>query len=144
MTSNKLTSKQQILFGWFAFLTGLPFIGMAFGIVQADESTVHAPLWVIGLCGLVFSLAGIMVLIGEKSPINNLLGGILVLSFALIGGWVALFGDSAQFSGGTPILSDSQNVIVSRILFGSGSLMCFAIAIYAFRLQFKSNKKPKE
>jgi len=144
MTSNKPTPKQQKIFGWIFFLVGLPFIGMSLDIFPVDESTVHAPIWVIGLCGFVFSLVGLMILLGEKSPINNLLGGILVLSFALIGGWVALFGDSAQFSGGAPILSDSQNVVVARILFGSGSLMCFAIAIYAFRLQLKSKKKPKE
>ncbi|MEP1152347.1 MAG: hypothetical protein ABJH08_11520 [Balneola sp.] len=136
MSSKKLSEKQTKFFGWIFALIGLPFIGMAFGIFQADESTIHAPLWVIGLCGFVFSLAGIMILLGEKSPVNNLLGGLLVLSFALIGGWVALFGDSAQFSGGSSILSDSSNVMLARILFGSGALMCFAITIYAIRQYF--------
>ncbi len=143
MNPSKPTPRQKVIFGWIFFLVGLPFIGISFGIVPIDESTVHAPMWVIGLCGLVFSLAGIMILLGEKSPINNFLGGLLVLSFALIGGWIALFGDSAQFSGGTPLLSDSINVTIARILFGSGSLMCFAIFAYAMKLQFRKKDSPK-
>jgi hypothetical protein len=89
-------------------------------------------------------MAGVMVLLGEKSPINNLLGGLLVLSFAVVGGWIAFFGDADQFSGGIPLLTESNNVIIARILFGSGSLVCFLVAIYAFKLQFKPKKGSKE
>lgn len=142
--SKKLSPAKTKLFSWLFILTGLFFIFIGIGIIPIDDPTLNSPKWVLGLCGFVFSLSGVMVLLGEKSPINNLLGGLLVLSFAIIGGWIAFFGDSAHFSGGTPILSDSQNVIVARILFGSGSLMCFFIFIYAIKMQFRSKKESEK
>jgi len=68
MVSCKLTPKQTKVFAWLFILTGLPFILMSFGMITVHESTIHAQLWVIGLCGLVFSLSDVMVLLGEKSP----------------------------------------------------------------------------
>jgi len=144
MSTKKPTPKQQKIFGSIFFLVGLPIIGISLGIIEVDESTVHAPLWVIGACGLVFSLAGVMILIGDNSTsINNLLGAILLLCFALIGGWIALFGGDENFSGGISLLSDSHNVSLARILFGSGSLICFAVFLYAMKLQFIGKKSEK-
>jgi len=140
MTTKKLKPRQLKLFSWLFILTGLVFILMGLDLIAIDESDLNAPKWIIGLCGLVFSLAGIMILLGEKSPLNNLLGGLLVLSFGCIGAWIAIYGDSANFSGGTPFLSESQNVLIARILFGSGSLMCLAIFIYVVKSHFTNNK----
>ncbi|MEP1306490.1 MAG: hypothetical protein ABJK11_00495 [Balneola sp.] len=132
------------LFAWLFILTGLPFILISLEALPIDEATIHAPKWVIGICGFIFSLSGVMVLLGEKSPVNNLLGGVLVLSFGLVGGWVALFGDASGFSGGLGILTNDQNVAIARFVFGSGAVLCFAIAFYAIKLQFRPNNNPKE
>ena len=132
--------KQKTIFAWFFILMGLPFILISVNLLSIDESTLHAPKWVLGLCGFIFSLSGVIMLLGEKSHFNNLLAGLLILSFALVGGWVALFGSAEQFSGGLTVLSETQNVNIARVLFGIGSLICFAITIYAIRQHFK--KKP--
>jgi hypothetical protein len=116
------------------------FILIGIGIIPVDDSELNAPEWVIGLCGFVFSLAGVMILVGEKSPINHLLAGLLVLSFGCIGGWIALYGEAAHFSGGTPFLSNTQNVWIARVLFGSGSLLCFAVAFYTIKQYLKKDK----
>ena len=128
--SKKLSPTKTKLFSWLFILTGLFFVLIGIGIIPIDDSELNAPEWVVGLCGFVFSLAGVMILVGEKSPINHLLAGLLVLSFGCIGGWIALYGEAAHFSGGTPFLSNTQNVWIARVLFGSGSLLCFAVAFY--------------
>ena len=137
--STKLSPAKKKLFSWLFILTGLLFILIGIGIIPVDDSTLNAPKWVVGLCGFVFSLAGVMILIGEKSPINHLLSGLLVLSFGCIGGWIALYGEAAHFSGGTPFLSNAQNVWIARTLFGSGSLLCFAVAFYTIKQYLKKD-----
>ncbi len=141
MTNTKLNDKQKILFGWIFILTGLPFILISLEIISVDESTVHAPLWVIGLCGCIFSLAGIMIVLGEHSKWNNLLAAILILSMGSVGAWVALFGASENFSGGIALLSDSANTSLARWMFGAGALICFIIALYAIRVHFRPKQK---
>lgn len=136
----KATESKHRLFSLLFILTGLFFILLSLEIIPVGESTVNAPMWVIGLCGFVFSLAGIMMLLGEKSPLNHLLACLLVLSFGFIGGWIALFGDSAHFSGGTPFLSNAQNVWIARVLFGSGSVLCFAVTLYAMKKFFSKGQ----
>ncbi|XWN36392.1 MAG: hypothetical protein ROO71_10580 [Balneola sp.] len=136
----KATESKLRLFSLLFILTGLFFILLSLEIIPVDESTVNAPMWVIGLCGFVFSLGGIMMLLGEKSPLNHLLACLLVLSFGLISGWIAFFGDSAHFSGGTPFLSNAQNVWIARVLFGSGSVLCFAVALYAMKKFFSKDQ----
>jgi len=119
MVIKKLTAKQTVLLGWLFILTGLPFILISLGLLPVDETTIHAPKWVIGLCGFIFSLSGVM-----------------ALSFGLIGGWVALLGDASGFSGELGILSNDQNITLARLVFGSGAVLCFAVAGYAIKLQF--------
>lgn len=52
---------------WGGFLFGLPFAGagtaillLAVGVLKADRASVHAPMWVLGVAGLVFLAAGLM------------------------------------------------------------------------------------
>ncbi len=52
--------------GWPSFIFGLPFAGMGTFIllmglekIEVNPSKVHAPMWVIAVCGLLFLLAGL-------------------------------------------------------------------------------------
>ncbi len=52
--------------GWPSVILGLPFAGMGTFIllmglekIEVDPSKVHAPMWVIAVCGLMFVLAGL-------------------------------------------------------------------------------------
>lgn len=141
MYQNKLSTNKRVVYGLLFLGTGFAFILVSFGIIQLDESTIHSPMWVIGLCGVVFSIAGLMVFLGEKSRFSNLLAAILTLSFGSIGAWVALFAESSGFSGGLPFISNGTNAILARMMFGAGSLICFAIAVYAIKLQLKQKDK---
>ena len=47
-----------ILLGGVFLLIGLPIIAVGTGWMNHPESSIHAPLWVIGICGGIFAGAG--------------------------------------------------------------------------------------
>lgn len=141
MSSRKLTPKERVWAGILFFGTGAAIILASVDIIPIDEADLHAPHWVLGLCGLVFSLAGVMIFLGDQSKWNNLLAGILIFSMGSIGGWIALFGSGSNFSGGIALLSNESNTSLARWVFGIGSVICFATAFHAVKLYFKGEKK---
>ena len=61
---------QTTIHGWPSVLFGLPFaaaggfiLGIAFGVVHVKPSSVHAPMWVIGVAGLAFFGAGMSLIV---------------------------------------------------------------------------------
>lgn len=113
-------------------------------VIVVDDAAVNAPLWVIGICGAIFFLAGLLIFLGEKSKYNNLLAVFLVAGMGAVGSWVALFGTDSSFSGGIPFLSPEFNISLARLLFGFGGLICFLIAGYAFKQQITRKEKSEQ
>jgi hypothetical protein len=120
----------------FIILIGLIPVAIALGVLPVDESSVHAPMWVVALGGLVFVWAGCLMLVGQKSIWSHLFAGLILLSFAAVGAWVALFGAADGFSGGIPMLSHETNTKVARGVFGFGSFCCLLLFVYAVRQIF--------
>ena len=104
------------------------------------------PLWIVLLVGLAFFLAGAAVLIQvvgranasgdlpSQAPlwmrvVQYLIGVTIFASFALIGSWVALAGDSRQFSGSFLIFDGPTNVTIARAMFGFGAVICWLATI---------------
>ncbi len=110
---------------------GLAIVAVASGLIEPDPGSVHAPSWVLGLCGVVFIGGGAAVLFPSSSRWRSIAAGSLVVSMGIIAGWVALFGPGEHMSGGFWFVPHDTNVWIGRIVFGLGSLMCFAIAAWA-------------
>jgi len=123
--------------GWLFIGVGLAVMALALGLLPLDDTNVTAPRWIVGIGGAIFATAGLMMLLGEQSPVNNLLAAFLLTGMGLIGGWVGLFGSDEGFSGGLPFLPETVNISLARGLFGMGALICFLLAAYAFKLQFE-------
>lgn len=85
-------------------------------------------------------IAGLMILLAHHSRANDLLAGVMCALFGVMGSWVALFSTSGGFSGGWFFLTDDQNEIIGRWVFGLGALVSFAIAAYAFRRASQSSR----
>lgn len=134
--ANKSRDKVS-LWGWLFIVTGLIIIALSLDLLPLDDSMFGAPRWVVGIAGAIFAITGLMILLGEKSKINNLLAACLLTGMGLVGGWVGLFGSDRDFSGGLPFLPDAVNISFARGLFGIGALICFLMAAYAFNLQFE-------
>lgn len=126
--------------GLLCIALGFYPLSIALGLLPVDEVKVMAPMWVIALSGIVFVIAGGMILLGNHSWANDLLAGILCLLFGIMGTWVSLFSSSEGFSGGVPLLSPESNVTLGRWMFGIGALLSFAISAYAFRRAYQSSR----
>ena len=141
MSQKQPSPKQQFYAGLLFFGTGFLIMLAAVDVIPIDEAGLNAPRWVLGLCGFVFALAGIMIYLGNKSKWNHLLAAVLVFAMGSIGGWVAFFGEGDNFSGGTTLLSVDSNISLARIMFGFGALICFLISLYGVNMHFKERKK---
>ncbi len=146
-TQRPATPTELRLIGALASAIGLYFLLVGLGLlpVPGGPRNLHAPLWVVALAGLVFLLGGVAVLVNHLAGANEngdfpagaprwaevaryLIGVVLFASFALIGSFIALAGDSRQFSGGVPFLA-GLNVSIARIMFGFGALICWLATI---------------
>lgn len=124
----------------------LVLVGLDVLPVPGGPSNLHGPLWLVLLIGLVVFLAGLAALIQRVGRANAggdlpadapqwmrvaqyLIGVALFAFFAMIGSWIALAGDSRQFSGGLPFVAAAINVAIARIMFGFGALICWLGAI---------------
>ena len=139
--SNQKTKTLHPAWAGFIILVGLVPVAIALGILPVEESSVHAPMWVVALAGLVFVWAGCLMLVGQQSPWSHLFASLILLSFAATGAWVALFGSADGFSGGIPMLSHETNTKVARGMFGFGSVCCLLLFVYAVRQIFVKKTK---
>jgi hypothetical protein len=130
-------TRKNTLFALLFIVIGLFVVAMAAGLVPVDESDINAPLWLLGLVGVIFMIAGVMIRLGRKNRYNDLLAALLMLAMGAIGVWVAVYSASGEISGGIFFLPSATNVMLGRILFGTGSLICFAMAAYALNRFFR-------
>lgn len=168
MNNRPATRNSTILIGVLATAAGLYFIlvGVSVLPIPGGPGKLHAPLWVVGCAGLIFLFAGAAVLvqgIGKANASGELLpgapfwlrvaqhvivGGIFAC-FAMIGSWIAVFGEARQFSGSLSILGlgfgFDMGVAIARVAFGIGALICWigtiALAVSAARKLFGSGSK---
>ncbi|MEM0963631.1 MAG: hypothetical protein AAGK21_13960, partial [Bacteroidota bacterium] len=84
-------------------------------------------------CGLVFALGGLAILTPPQSRMRDAAALTIVLTFAILGGWVAIFSDPGQVEGGLPFLPRAVNEALGRGLFGFGSLISLALFVYGVR-----------
>jgi hypothetical protein len=137
MTAPQSAKRVHPGWGWFCIVLGLYPLAIATGVLTVDSADIHAPMWIIFLCGVVFIIAGAMMLVGHDSRINDLFASILLLIMGLVGAWVALFGPADAFSGGIPFLPTEYNIVIARWLFGSGAVVVFAFFVYALHRLFR-------
>lgn len=126
-------TKQIGLAGFICIVLGASVCLIAFRVLPYDESKIHAPGWIIALCGGVFVLGGLALLLRSHKILVSVLGNCMVLIFGIVAGWIALFGQAEQFSGGIPLLSNESNVSVARALFFCVAIMCALILTAGLR-----------
>jgi hypothetical protein len=88
----------------------------------------------VTFAGLLFWVAAVSILFGRMRPrFNSLLAAILFALFAVVGGWVSVFGTGSAFGGGVPIVSHATNEWISRVVFGVGAIICIGCSAYALK-----------
>lgn len=135
------TPREMIWIGALFAGVGLYFIlvGLSVLPIPGGPRNLHAPLWVVVCAGLPFFLGGLAVMlqgIGKANAAGELpvdaptwirtVHSVMVVAifacFAVIGTWVALAGESGQFSSGF-------GVGIGRAMFGLGAIICWAITV---------------
>jgi hypothetical protein len=135
------THKEMIWIGAGCAAVGFYFVLVGAGVlpVPGGPRNLNAPLWIVAFAGLPFLLGGGAVLLqglgkananGELPDgaptwlraIQYMMGVAIFASFAVIGTWVALAGQSRGFSG-------PGGAGVARAMFGLGAAICWACAI---------------
>ncbi len=134
MSSRKTARDAHPAWGWLCIALGLYPIAIAFDWLPVEPDTVHAPPWVLALCGLVFISGGCLILLRGRSHLQHLFAACIAGSFALVGMWVALLSADDGFSGGLFFLSRESNVTLGRWMFGLGALISLAIFAWAWYL----------
>lgn len=120
--------KGNFLVALVGILSGLFMVGAAIGVFPIEQSG-DAPLWLLGACGGIFIVAGIAALGIDIFPkrLRDFLGAIIMTGFLFIAGWIAFGPGEREFNGG--IYSEA----VGRTLFGISSIICAAIAVWAWK-----------
>src|SRR5512135_665971 len=89
-TPENLSRAGRVAMAGVCFLAGAGIAALAAGIIPADEAKFHAPHWVVGACGFVFMLAGVMIMVPARaSRLQNFLGAVFLSVFAAVPGWIA-------------------------------------------------------
>ncbi|MFK7795348.1 MAG: hypothetical protein AB8B89_08370 [Gammaproteobacteria bacterium] len=133
MSKIEKINKSHPFLGWICVLLGLYLLAIAFDFLSVDSESIFAPMWIIGLCGLVFIISGCMILFRQHDRLIDILAAIICFSFAAIGIWVSLFSPSDGFSGGIPFLSKELNIFLARGVFGLGAIITSLLCVYAIR-----------
>ena len=120
-------------------------IGFEFLPVPGGPANLHGPLWLVTLIGVIVLLAGVACVIQGVGRANAhaelpadaplwmhaalyLAGVAMFFGFAVLGTWIAFFGDARSFSGGIPFLGPG-NVSFIRIMFCFGTMVCWLAAV---------------
>jgi hypothetical protein len=132
--------KAHPFWGWLCIALGLFPILVVTGVFDFGQADANAPAWVIIITGMVFVLAGSMILAGQHSRFTAWCAVLLCACFGVVGAWVSLAAPGEGFSGGIPFAPDSFNIALARWVFGMGAGISFLIAFFAFRQAWKNHE----
>jgi len=132
-----MSRRKTAAIGLAVVAAGLYPLAVATGLATARPGSVHAPLWVVGLTGACFVLAGTLILIPERQVrLRGFAVGVLVSAFAVIFDWVAFGPGERSFSGslsfGGLALHSGGGALGGRIAFGGAALVMDAFALWVW------------
>lgn len=141
-----------IVMASMSVLAGAFVSGIGLGWVPYDPAKVHAPGWVIVLCGLVFVCGGLAVFSAtwnRESKPQPIFGAAILIGLTLICNWVA-FGEGERRFTATTSVNDSDidsrpiDEGAGRFVFGVAAVILdAALATYlisAWRKRFGAGK----
>jgi len=122
-------------------LLGLFVLLVGFDLIPADPESFNGPHWIVGLCGLLFFLAGVTVLVSGYPRLRLAIVALLLGLFGVVAGWMALFASPEGWQGGIPFFQDSVNALIARLLAGSGALILFFACLQVIRQIIRGEQK---
>lgn len=133
MNDSEQNMKSHPVLGWICILLGLYPLAIAFGYLNTESSSTNAPMRIVGMAGMIFIIAGCMILLRQHGRLVDVLAALICFIFAIVGVWVSIFSPSQGISGGLPFVSEELNIILARGVFGFGVIVTSLMCIYAIR-----------
>ncbi len=136
-----------ILMGALFLISGLAIVFVGLGWIQVDPAKIHAPGWVIGLCGGMFAVAGVGLLYygvvnglggssrtvperagDEFSVVAWLVGLVIAGGMTAVASWIAFGPGERAFSGsigigGVGVGGSAGSGTLGRWVFGIGAVL---------------------
>jgi hypothetical protein len=150
--------RERLAIGAICVVSGLLIGLIAIGIFKPDPKSIHAPLWVIGLAGMAFALAGSSIMLGVcanaqadgslpvTAPLlariaQYLMGLTIVGALAAVGTWVSFGPGERSFTSTISLFGYANggagDETVGRIVFGFGAIAAWlffiAVAVHGAR-----------
>ena len=122
---------------------GLVLLALGLGVGSSASDSLRQSRFFVATLGILLAASGLLLgqWVTTGSRLYHGLGGLVVTSMAAMFGWVALFGDSAGFSGGVSIggaaVTSSGSVTPARIAFGIASLGLGLVSLWAWKQVFR-------
>lgn len=142
-----------LVMGSAFLLAGLAIVCVALGWIEVDPASVHAPPWVIGVCGGMFAAAGIATLYyaivnalgggrsrGRAGPedfpvVAWLLGLVIMGGMAVVASWIAFGPGERAFTGSAGVggvtVGGRGGETFGRWVFGFGAALTWLITIWS-------------
>lgn len=117
---------------------GLFILLVAAGVIPTDPGSIHAPRWVLGLCGVVFAAGGVAILGPRFALLRNIGLSALLLAMGGVAFWAAALAPVEGWSGGIPLVPRAVNVWFARGLAGFGVLLCLGLLVHGWKTGFRS------
>ena len=126
--------KRNSLVACIGIFPGLFIVAIAAGLIPVAPDSIHAPPWLLAVCGGMFVVAGVAALgIGVLSKrVNNFFGAVILTGFSFITGWVAFGPGERIFSG------FSQDATTGRAAFGLATILLVGMAVWAWKSTFQT------
>ncbi len=119
----------RVFFALAFVVPGILLVGVGTRVVEVDPSTVHAPYWLIGMLGGMFTLAGLWLVTQGTfmgAGLKHVVGPTIMIGILVALHWVAFGPGVRSCSGGIalPFLSAWTGVgdVGCRAAFGFGAL----------------------
>ncbi|MDX8404049.1 MAG: hypothetical protein R8K54_06540 [Mariprofundaceae bacterium] len=104
---------------------GLMIVAMSVDVIHVDPSDIHAPRWVVAVCGMMFVFAGLIIPAsqsysgGEPSLWVRFVGLLIIGCFALVFSWIAFGPGEREFSTSiNGFIVEGSGEVFGRAVFG--------------------------
>lgn len=121
---------------------GVLVVCIGLGIVSTD-SAVNGSRVLVTTTGILLAASGMQVgqwaIMGSR--LSYALGSVVITGLAVMFGWVALYGDAANFHGSVSVggvaAASAGSATTARILFGAVSILVGLAALWSWRQTFR-------
>lgn len=127
------SEEKKLFIGGIVMAVGFALALLAADVIPQRVFQPTVPNWMLLVVGAVLVSAGgsVFLKIGSPASIRAVALSMFLAAFAFL--WIAFFGETRNFDGGLPFVSQRFNRILAGMAFGLGALGFGAIGFLAWR-----------